>query len=407
GEGGGGTVYLALDRETGGQVALKALTHMTPLSVLRFKREFRALANIRHRNLVELYELEHADGGWFLTMEWVDGEPFLTGLDDMTDDSLAANRARERDIFQRFRQLAEGVQAIHQAGMVHCDLKPSNVLLERGGRVVVLDFGLVRELSTSAADTVDGTTAGTPAYMPPEQARGEELSAASDWYAFGTMLYEALSGVLPIEGRSAVQLIQRKLHEDAPSLPHDAAPRSVRKLCQRLLQRNPRERADGQEVLQVLSELAEPAVHPDEVGSVTSEYNTATTELLVPDTQTGQTQAELFGRAAEILQLEAALAHCRETHSSMCQHVCAPSGAGKTTLVEHFLSESAQLHQLLVLRCRCYERETIAFKSIDGIVDALVKYLLTLHEVDLAHVLPKDLAALTALFPAFERIPTV
>jgi eukaryotic-like serine/threonine-protein kinase len=162
GEGGAGTVYLALDRETGGQVALKMLSRMTPVSVLRFKREFRALANIHHRNLVKLYELEYADGGWFLTMEWVDGEPLLAGLDESVDDSLAASHAREQVIFQRFFQLAEGVQAIHHAGMVHCDLKPSNVILERGGRVVVLDFGLVRELSESASDTVDGTTSGTP-----------------------------------------------------------------------------------------------------------------------------------------------------------------------------------------------------------------------------------------------------
>jgi len=233
GEGGAGTVYAALDRETGARLALKTLTRMTPLSVLRFKREFRALADIRHHNLVRLYELEHAvAGGWFLTMELVDGVPLLHGVDDSADDSPEANRAREQAIFERFHQLAQGVQAIHQAGMLHCDLKPSNVILEHGGRVVVLDFGLVREQGTSTAElSAHGTAAGTPAYMPPEQARGEALSAASDWYAFGAMLYEALSGFLPIEGRTAIQLIQRKLHEDAPKLPQSAGPRALKIAC--------------------------------------------------------------------------------------------------------------------------------------------------------------------------------
>jgi hypothetical protein len=402
GEGGAGTVYAALDRETGAQVALKTLTRMTPLGVLRFKREFRALADIRHRNLVKLYELEHADDAWFLTMELVDGVPLLSDLDDGADD------ARERAIFERFLQLAQGVQAIHQAGMLHCDLKPSNVMLEHGGRVVVLDFGLVRELSTSAADlSVDGTTSGTPAYMPPEQARGEELSTASDWYAFGAMLYQALSGVLPIDGRTALELIQRKLHVDAPSLPQSAGPRAARELCTGLLRRNPRERAEAQTVMRVLSALLDDS-DQDAPQSVTSEVSTLTADVFMPDTQTGQTVAELFGRDAERLQLEAALARCIQTHAIVCEHVCGPSGSGKTALIQSFLTQGLQLAgDPLVLRSRCYERETIAFKSIDGVVDALVTFLISQDEAWLAHLFGRDLAALTALFPAFEHIPLV
>lgn len=404
GEGGVGTVYVALDRETGERVALKTLTRMTPLNVLRFKREFRALANIRHRNLVKLYELEHSDSGWFLTMELVEGVSLLHGLDANVDDA----QARERMIFERFHQLAEGVQAIHQAGMLHCDLKPTNVMLEHDGRVVVLDFGLIRELSASGEQmSLDGTTSGTPAYMPPEQARGEELTPASDWYAFGAMLYEALSGVLPIDGRNAMQLIQRKLHNDAPSLPRTAAPRTVRHLCAKLLQRNPQERADAQQVLQVLSHALDRGQR-DDVSSVSSDFNTLSADAFVPDTQTGQAIPELFGREAEHLQLEAALAACMRERTMVCEHVRGLSGSGKSSLVQSFLTHSvAVADEPLVLRSRCYERETMAFKSIDGLVDALVKFLLTLDEIQVAHLLPLNFATLTALFPALERIPAV
>src|ERR1700712_405753 len=140
GAGGVGTVHLVLDRETGERVALKKLTHMTPLSVLRFKREFRALADIRHRNLVKLYDLEHADDGWFLTMELVEGVQLLHGLEASgdavaNDNASESEQARIAKLIDAFAQLAQAVHAIHQAGMLHRDLKPSNVILEQAGRV--------------------------------------------------------------------------------------------------------------------------------------------------------------------------------------------------------------------------------------------------------------------------------
>jgi serine/threonine protein kinase len=165
GAGASGMVYLALDCEAGEHVALKKLSRMNPVSVLRFKREFRALANIHHRNLVQLYELEHAHDGWFLTMELVEGVELLHGLGTIQAPSEAAtwdrgdarvarqehDQARHSKLVDAFSQLAQAIHAIHQAGFLHRDLKPSNVMLEREGRVVVLDFGLVRELMPSCS----------------------------------------------------------------------------------------------------------------------------------------------------------------------------------------------------------------------------------------------------------------
>ncbi|HKP61631.1 MAG TPA: protein kinase [Polyangiales bacterium] len=411
GEGGVGTVYVALDRESGEQVALKMLSRINPLSVLRFKREFRALANIHHRNLVQLYELEHADDGWFLSMELVDGEELLRGLTETgpipdasalqrdEDLEVARSAARLPRIIDAFSQLANGIHAIHQAGMLHRDLKPSNVMLDRQGRVVVLDFGLVRELSPSNDVTLDGVTAGTPAYMPPEQARGEGLSEASDWYAFGVMLYEALSGYLPIDGRTPLDLIQRKLELEPPPLLSADAPAPLRELCASLLRVDPRQRATVHEILDVLARASEPRT-PTE------------TQSLLPEPPSTQSSSDLFGRDAERSQLESALEACVREHSTVAVHVRGPSGAGKTALVESFLAGCPSLAlplsaEPLVVRSRCYEREAMPFKSIDGAIDALATHLMALDDFQVAYLLSSDIGPLTVLFPVLERVPAV
>jgi hypothetical protein len=413
GSGGAGVVYVALDRESGEHVALKKLSRMNPVSVLRFKREFRALANIHHRNLVQLYELERAQDDWFLTMELVKGAELMRGLGVSRSSPRAFTWDRDGEridapqghlelskLLDAFVQLAQGVHAIHRAGMLHRDLKPSNVMLEPDGRVVVLDFGLVCELAPSNIVSLEGTAPGTPAYMSPEQARAEELSEASDWYAFGVMLYEALSGDLPFEGRNAFELLQRKLQLEAPPLAPEDAPPALRELCARLLRRDPAERARAHEIFEVLSRGAEPRETTDEQTS------------LLPEPRTAQSGSDLVGRDAERLQLEAALDTCIREHATAAVHVRGASGTGKTALVQSFLAESATLAaavwgEPLVLRSRCYEREAMAFKSIDGAVDALANHLMSLDEIQVAHVLPADLAPLTVLFPVLERVPAV
>lgn len=197
GEGATGAVFLALDRETGEHVALKKLFRLDQKSVLRFKREFRSLADIHHPNLIKLYDLQRDQDSWFITMEYVAGKDFRQKFNanpTLSRETLQpANDNAPVELLSVFYDLACGVSALHRAGMLHRDLKPSNVLIADDGRVVVLDFGLVREIDGSSHVTQDGTVSGTPAYMPPEQAMGEAQSEASDWYAFGVMLYEAIS----------------------------------------------------------------------------------------------------------------------------------------------------------------------------------------------------------------------
>jgi serine/threonine protein kinase len=234
-------------------------------------------------------------------------------------------------------------------------------------RVVVLDFGLVRELNSSAATvTADGSVAGTPAYMAPEQIMAQELSAATDWYAFGVMLYEALSGVLPFEG-SLVQLLQTKLESDPVPVEQlvPEAPRWLSDLCSALLRRNPVERPSGGQVL-ALFDAAEPHI---------PQPRTVTETVHGTETDGSGAPAELFGRTQELKQLHGAFEQAQDGRTVVV-HVRGASGAGKSALVEHFLdqlvSQDAEFgsQDLLVLRSRCYELETTPFKALDGVTDA-------------------------------------
>src|SRR5262249_39633430 len=152
GEGSMGVVYEALDLETQTRVGLKTIAAPGTGTVGRFKNEFRALQGIEHDNLVNLYELVHEGGRWFFTMELVEGGDFLHHV-------RSGDEARLRGAFE---QLAHGLMALHRAGKVHRDIKPSNILVDQAGRVVLLDFGLIADVSRSGGDDL----AGTLTFMP-------------------------------------------------------------------------------------------------------------------------------------------------------------------------------------------------------------------------------------------------
>ena len=283
GAGGYGVVYRALDRERRIPVALKTLRRMAAKALVRFKQEFRALADVSHPNLVALYELSSHEDQWFFTMELVDGVNFLRyvrgdtypNAADTTSDLRSPSNSGDIQAFdstpgdpisgpfaaagalklERLRhalpQLAEGVLGLHAAGKLHRDIKPLNVLVTSEGRVVLLDFGLVTELVPDQSLTVDA--AGTPAYMSPEQGAGLPLTEASDWYNVGSLLYQALTGRLPFTGTLPEVMRQKQSCEPAP--PREVAedvPGDLDALCRDLLRRDPEMRPAGPEVLRRL-----------------------------------------------------------------------------------------------------------------------------------------------------------
>ena len=229
GRGGMGVVYRALDRRRGREVALKTLPRLDPSGLYRFKQEFRALAGVSHPNLVTLHEMAAEGPTWFFTMEYIDGVDFMRHV--RTD----AGRLRGA-----LRQLASGLSALHAAGRLHRDVKPSNVLVEASGRVVLLDFGLAAELDAAGLHrSTERHLLGTAAYMAPEQAAGLAVSPAADWYSVGAMLYEALTGRLPFAGDFHRTIRDKQERDPTPARELAAdIPEDLDRLCVELLRRD-------------------------------------------------------------------------------------------------------------------------------------------------------------------------
>ena len=213
GRGANGIVYRVHDRDTGREVALKTLVSPDVEQVYHLKGEFRSLAKIAHPNLVQLEELVVTDDACFFTMELVDGTTLSAWA-----SALPASEKVER-LKGVALQLAAGIAALHDAGKLHRDIKPTNILVAQDERAVLVDFGLCTELRLVERRRND--LVGTLLYMAPEQAWGKPLSRAADWYALGAVLYEAVAGRLPFEEEGA-RLVFAK--EKVPPIPDAISP---------------------------------------------------------------------------------------------------------------------------------------------------------------------------------------
>ncbi len=247
GEGGMGTVYLAKDLALGREVAIKFISPRIggdPDSRARFLREARTMATIEHPNVVRVYSLgETPDGRLFLVMEHVAGE----GLDDLLRRKGALPASRALAIF---RDVIEGLAAAWRLGIVHRDVKPSNILLDANGRARIADFGLARPVDAdSAALTGSGLVLGTPAYVSPEQARALPLDFRSDLYSLGVVLWEMLAGRHPFAGGTPAELVARHLRDPLPPLerPGLTLPRGLRELLEGLTAKDAAARIDSHE----------------------------------------------------------------------------------------------------------------------------------------------------------------
>jgi serine/threonine protein kinase/tetratricopeptide (TPR) repeat protein len=435
GQGGFGTVYKAFDARTQAHVALKRLRVRNPEALLAFKQEFRSLARITHRNLASLFEL-HAEGDdWFFTMELIDGQSLLEHLhvprSPRSGLALASSSNEEptasmvspaspvlssdetgtlhqpvafatppafreepapllprrpcpiRDFDELRRvlgELAETLAWVHQTGKLHRDIKPQNVRVASNGRVVLLDFGLVHEFGARFVP-LEGqpVVVGSPAYMAPEVMVGQRATPASDWYSFGVLLHETLTGVRPFGVSSGSQLLHAKMTVDplGPSELADGVPADLDALCRALLSRKPEQRPDARAIRSALgARHARPAVP-------------------------GPRERTFVGRSAELAGLRQGLARAA---GGMCTValVGGLSGMGKSTLVEHFLSELGP--EAWVLAGRCYEYESVPYKALDGLVDALARRLATLSPVELTELVPPAMGALARVFPALSKL---
>lgn len=250
GQGGMGTVYAAHDESLGRRIAVKTITSMDESSRERFRREARAAAGVNHPNVCQVYEIGEDSGQMFIAMELLEGE------------SLAQRLKRGPLSVEEAGNLARGIlaalQALHEAGTLHRDLKPSNVFLTRHG-VKLLDFGLARSLPgelTGEVPTVDqltrpGIIIGTPRYMAPEQVQGHPTVAATDLFAAGAVLYEAVAGRPAFVGGSMVEILLATIHEEPPALAGGAAVVAFDRVLRRALAKRPGDRyASAREMLE-------------------------------------------------------------------------------------------------------------------------------------------------------------
>jgi eukaryotic-like serine/threonine-protein kinase len=272
GAGGRGEVYRARDRLLGREVALKFLSHEVsrdPERLRRLEREARTLAALNHPKIATLHSLEEHDGQRFLVMELVAGQTLA--------QRLRHGALPVRDALDICRQIAEGLEAAHDAGIVHRDLKPANIKVGPDGQVKLLDFGLAKapEAEESGVEstgpaieaTREGTVLGTPAYMSPEQARGQVVDRHTDIWAFGCCLYECVTGRRAFEGSTVTDILAAVLDKDPDwSALSDRVPHGVRRLLRRSLAKDVRHR---------LQHIGDARLELEEIGSDANEPSAA------------------------------------------------------------------------------------------------------------------------------------
>ncbi len=387
GHGGMGIVYEARDLRRRRSVALKVMQRTHPEALYRFKREFRALAELNHPHLVSLYELVADRELWFFTMELLDGVNFFAHVRGAGSPPGCLRPEQAARLREALGQLAEGVVALHVAGKLHRDVKPSNVLVTRQGRVVLLDFGLAAELDRSGKyQSVHPGLLGTVDYMSPEQAAYLPVGPASDWYAVGVMLYEALTGRTPFEGAPLDVLIAKQRTDPPPPATRaSGVPDDLSALCLELLQRDPAARPSGEEVLRRLGGgTPGPRASPSPVVG----------------------EAPLVGRERHLAALAEAFAESRRGQVVVTA-VHGRSGAGKSALLRRFLDDLTERGEAVVLAGRCYEQESVPDKALDSLIDALSRHLEGLSRLEAEALLPRDILALARAFPVLRRIEAV
>jgi serine/threonine protein kinase len=241
GRGGMGTVYKAYDRQLDRAVVLKTLhSELRTASGQgdRFLTEYRALARLRHPNIVQIHDVGEFQGEPYLVMEFVGG------------GTLAEHRQRfvnePRLAAELIAKVARAVQHAHEIGIIHRDLKPANVLLDERGEPKVGDFGLAKRTDEDMSQTLPGTILGTPSHMPPEQARGgaKEVGPAADVYALGATLYELLTGAPPFREVTALETLRKVIYElpQPPAALNPKVAAGLEAICLKCLEKDPANR---------------------------------------------------------------------------------------------------------------------------------------------------------------------
>lgn len=348
-----GAVFHAIDDQHALPVAIKCLAAPDPEDLPAFKREFRALVHVSDPHLVQLYELHGEGAQVFFTMEYVEG------------GTLAERSAQDRRAV--FRQIANGLRTLHDAGLTHCDLKPSNVLIARDGRAMLTDYGCV---SHYGAPESGAAGLGSPHYMAPEQWFESSTAPAVDWYALGVMLFEALTGALPFDGdMGSVLLAKRRASPDAlRARLRDTDDDALASLCVALLSSDPDARPGADAVLAALDAA------PSRARASSAPIANAP-----------------IGREGPLAALRAWL----ETPAPGVAALIGPGGIGKSSVLSAFVRELGA--HARVLRGRCYPADRSPLRGLDEIASALGEGL---RDRDVPALDAQEATALARAFPS-------
>ena len=366
GRGSIGVVYDAHDTALDRRVALKTLREQAPDEVMGLKQEFRSLSGVFHPNLVQLYELVLDRSSPFFTMERVWGHSFVKA--HRKDGLVEFDRLSSSIV-----QLSEGLGCLHDTGKLHCDIKPSNVLVENDGRVVLVDFGLAVDWKPRIRELNGGAAAGTLSYLAPEVLKGQAATPSSDGYAMAVMIYQVLTGQLPFDVKDAFAWSRGPR---PPPVSPTVGPAALIEVVMAALTASARER---------------PSVRAFEA-SVGVESS--------PGRIRARHARKFYGRKQECIRLTNFVRRPQDgAGGASVMLVEGTSGIGKTALITEVLSEASKTDDVHILRTSCHPGESIPFRAVDGVVDALVRYLSREPSPSLDRLV--DVGLVGVLFPAF------
>jgi serine/threonine protein kinase len=411
GAGGMGSVYEAYDHKRQSQVAIKVMRRSSAPWIYSLKKEFRSLAGIVHPNLVTLHELIEWEDQWLFTMERVPGvsfsqarragalfpvtAPVPSAADGPDAPTIASHTSRPPEMLfsdidrvrDALRQLCDGLDFLHGLGLAHGDVKPANVLVTPDGRVVILDFGILRDWRSDEEDDPQSVF-GTPAYLAPERLYGSAADPASDMFAVGVILFEVLTG-RDLERDSDPESILRASRVVGPETNSTLTQRKVMEdLCLRLMDPDPGARPTATQVMDAVVSGAAQTARPGAIRLAR-----------------GLEELPFVAREAELEMIRNTVLD-RRPLAPRVVIVSGESGIGKTEPMRRIVDEQLPA-SCIVLEGKCYEREHVAYRAMDRVVDSLSSKLLAVDQEQLEALAWADLAVVSRMFPVLRRVPEI